>query len=322
MNTTPRILIHADNAPDLASLFSERFPDTQMQTCQSNAELREALPKFAPDVVYSVRFDNDQFPTEALMATGGPSWISVGGSGCDHLGKWDTQRVSVTNSAGVGAAMMAEFVFGCVMHFTLDINGLMQDKSARVWRGDRMVVPLRGKTILIVGMGQTGHAVARRARAFGMHVIATRSRPAPSDDIDEVFAADDLPSLWPRADVICICVPLLPSTRGLVDAEAFAAMKPTAILVDVSRGGVIVPQDAISAMKEGRIAGAAFDVFHEEPLSKDSPYWDLPDTILSPHASAVYEGWDIASFEMFMENFDSWQRGEALKRIVDPMRGY
>jgi len=183
-----RILIHAENADELASLLSKRFPDIRTCTCTSNTELVSGLQDFAPDAVYSVRFDSSTpFPTAPLLAEGGPRWITVGGSGCDHLGQWDTSRVTVTNAAGVGAAMMAEFVFGCALHFTLDIDGLARDKSDRIWR-DRFVTPLRGKTLLIVGLGQTGQAVARRAQAFDMHVIATRARPAPAENVDEVFA--------------------------------------------------------------------------------------------------------------------------------------
>lgn len=317
-----KILIHAENASDLASRLSERFPDLHTCACHSNAEFVSALESFAPDAVYSVRFDGSTpYPTASLMSDGGPRWITVGGSGCDHLGRWDTNRVTVTNAAGVGAAMMAEFVFGCALHFSLDIDGLAQDKRDRVWR-DRVMTPLCGKTMLIVGLGQTGQAVARRAKAFDMHVIATRARPAPATDVDEVYSPASLPSLWPRADVICLSIPLLESTRGMVDAAAFTAMKATAILVDVSRGGVIVPDAAIEALRKGQIAGAAFDVFHEEPLAKDSPYWDLPGAIISPHASAVFDGWDLASFEMFLDNLERWLNNEPLHRIVDPSRGY
>lgn len=317
-----KVLIHAENARDLEVMLTGRFPDVQTQACSSNEELISSLDSFSPDAVYSVRFDGSSpYPSGQLMAESGPRWIAVGGSGCDHLGQWDTERVTVTNAAGVAADMMAEFVFGCVLHFTLDVEGLAQDKTHREWR-EREMIPLHKKTMLIIGLGQTGQAVARRAKAFGMHVIATRARPAPAPNVDEVYSPNDLSTLWTRADVICLSIPLLASTRGLVDAQAFAAMKSSALLVDVSRGGVIVPDAAVQALQEGQIAGAAFDVFYEEPLPKDSPYWDLPNAILSPHASAVYDGWETASFEMFLDNLDLWLKGETLKRIVDPSRGY
>ncbi|MEO1138828.1 MAG: D-2-hydroxyacid dehydrogenase [Pseudomonadota bacterium] len=322
MTKAPKVLIHNDVTDAMAARLSQVAPDVDMRTCHSNAELDAMIPKFRPDAVYSVRFDVSQpFPRDALLAEGGPRWISVGGSGCDHLGDWDTSRVTVTNSAGVAASMMAEFVFGCALHFTLDIQGLQRDKAARHWLL-KQVSPLRGKTLLIVGLGQTGQAVAAKAKAFGMAVLGTRARPQPVKNVDEVHAADSLPRLWPRADLICVCVPRLPSTLGLIDAEAFSLMKRTAILVDVSRGGVIDPDAAIAAMQNNRIAGAAFDVFETEPLPTDSPYWDLENTIISPHASAVYDGWDLTSFDMFLDNLERWRRDEPLQNVVNPARGY
>lgn len=317
-----RVVIHNDTTDEMMNRLQRATPGVEVMPCHSNAEMADAIRSFQPDVVYSVRFDVSQpFPRDVLLGDTGPKWISVGGSGCDHLGSWDTSRVTVTNSAGVASAMMAEFVFGCALHFTLDIPRLQRDKAAKTWP-IRMVSPLRGKTLLIVGLGQTGQAVASRAKAFGMTVLGTRARPSPVEHVDEVHAADDLPMLWSRADVICICVPLLASTKGLVGISAFERMKATAILVDVSRGGVIVPDAAISAMTNGQIKGAAFDVFATEPLPPDSPYWDLPDTLISPHCSAVYEGWDLASFDMFLDNLQRWKSGETLENIVDPARGY
>lgn len=321
MTGKPRVIVHNDVTAPLLARLREAMPDVEAVGCESFGGLATLMPEFRPDAVYSVRFDSAPYPRDVLLGPDGPRWISVGGSGCDHLGQWDTGRVTVTNSAGVAAAMMAEFVFGCALHFTLDIPGLDRDKAARRWAA-RSVIPLRGKTILIVGLGQTGQAVAARAKAFGMTVIGARARPRAMENVDEVHASEDLPQLWERADVIVVCVPLLASTRGLVDSRAFAAMKPTAILVDVSRGGVIEPAALVNALKNKRIAGAALDVFETEPLPEDSPFWGLENTIISPHASAVYEGWDMASFEVFIENLGRWRRGEALRNVVDPARGY
>ncbi len=322
MSDPLRIVVHNDVTDEMIARLQDAAPDIDAMACHSNAEMASSIEAFRPDVVYSVRFDVSQpFPRDELLGDAGPKWISVGGSGCDHLGQWDTDRVTVTNSAGVASAMMAEFVFGCCLHFTLDIPRLQRDKATKTWP-IRMVSPLQGKTLLIVGLGQTGQAVATRAKAFGMTVLGTRARPQSVDNVDEVHAADDLPELWGQADFICVCVPLLASTKGLIGPTAFEAMKPSAILVDVSRGGVIVPDAAIEAMTNGKIRGAAFDVFATEPLPKDSPYWELPNTLISPHCSAVYEGWDLASFDMFLDNLKRWQAGEALRNIVDPTRGY
>ncbi|MEQ8291941.1 MAG: D-2-hydroxyacid dehydrogenase [Roseovarius sp.] len=319
----PRVIIMNDAAGPMAARLREAVPEAEVAELTRYEETAALLAEFRPDVVYSIKFaGNEGFPVEALFGPDGPEWVSVGGSGCDHLGTWDAGRVTVTNSAGVAAHMMAEYAFGCALHFSLDIPGLAKDKAARRWDSARMMAPLKGRTLVIVGLGQTGQAVAARGQAFGMHVIGTRARPEPMENLDEVHAADALPELWGRADMIVVAVPLLPSTRGMIGAADFAAMKCSAVVVDVSRGGVIDSGALLAALQEGRIAGAGLDVFAEEPLPEESPFWDLDNIILSPHASGVYEGWDLNSFDMFIENLKRWQRGEALSNVVEPARGY
>ena len=142
------------------------------------------------------------------------------------------------------------------------------------------------------------------------------------DNVDEVHPADALPDLWHRADFIVIATPLVPSTRALVDARAFAKMKPSALLVDISRGGVVDGAALINAMRANAIAGAALDVFETEPLPIDSPIWTLPNVIVSPHCSGVYAEWTMQSFDLFLENLRRWQANQPLNNIVDPERGY
>lgn len=321
--TAPRVLIFNDVTEPQTARLRAAMPDAVIETCDTYEALPATLEAFGPDVVYGIKFGGTvPYPRDALFGPHGPGWISVGGSGCDHLGKWDADAVTVTNSAGVAAGMMAEYAFGSFLHFTLDIPGMVCDQKARHWNSARRVEPLANKTLLIVGLGQTGQAVAARAKALGIHVLGTRARPEPMENVDEVHSADTLPELWGRADLIVISVPLLPATRGMIGAEAFAAMKDTALLVDVSRGGVIDAKALLEALRTKRIRGAALDVFDPEPLPQDSPFWDLDNIILSPHCSAVYDGWGMASFEMFINNLKRWRRGEPLHNVVNPARGY
>ena len=322
MRETAKIMLHSDNPVPLATRLHEAMPKAEIRECTTYDGLPALVSEFRPDIVYSIRFAGTPgFPSAALVGRDGPHWISVGGSGTDHLGTWDTGRTTVTNAAGVAADMMAEYAFGIFLHFTLDIPGLNRDKAARQWNA-RMVSPLKGKTLLIVGLGQTGKSIATRARAFGMRVIATRARPAPTADVDQVHAPDALPELMGQADFIAICTPLLPATRGLIGTPEIATMKPGVILADVSRGGVVDQPALCNALKSGQIAGAGLDVFETEPLPGESPLWALDNLVISPHCSSVYDGWEAASFEMFMANLTRWARGETLQNIVNPARGY
>ena len=320
--TELKVAIHDADPEPLLKEVQELHPDVVLQSCDSYEGLGDLLESFRPEIVFSVRFaGTPNFPTQALLGPAGPKWISVGGSGVDHLGQWDTGKVTVTNAAGVAADMMAEYALGAMLHFTLDFPGLEQDRRGRNWTG-RIMVPIQGKHLLIVGLGHTGQAVARLGKAFGMTVTGVRANPRPTPNVDQVHPTSELERLWGGADYIVVCAPLLDSTRGLLDEKAFDAMKPGAVLVDVSRGGIVRQAPLLEALRTRRLAGAALDVFETEPLPADNPLWNMDNVILSPHCSSVFKGWELGSIRMFADNLDRWRRGEALFNVVDPARGY
>ncbi|MEL7469660.1 MAG: D-2-hydroxyacid dehydrogenase [Pseudomonadota bacterium] len=318
----PKILLHSAETGPLAQALTARFPDLAYAECQTYADLPETIEEARPDIVYSVRFAGTPgFPRAALFGENGPSWISNGGVGTDHFGIWDPRRTTVTNAAGVAADMMAEYILGGFLHFTLGVPGLQADQAARRW-DPRPMRPLRGQTLLILGLGHTGRAIAARAKAFGMTVLSTRANPRPTDPVDEVHAASDLPNLLPRADFIAICTPLIDETRHLIGADEIARMKAGVIVGDVSRGTVVDQTALLAGLRAGHIGGAVLDVFETEPLPVESPLWHAPNVLISPHSSSVYAGWEDASFTMFLDNLDRWIAGARLQNIVDPVRGY
>ena len=317
-----RILVHDAKPDSLIEVLRQRHSDVNVASCSTYAGLAHALSASRANVVYSVRFAGAPgFPRGDLVGGRHVRWIAVGGSGTDHLAPWDPARITVTNSAGVAADMMSQYVIGAMLHFALDVPGLERDRRARRWQ-QRKVAPLDGKTLLVIGLGQTGRAIARRAKSFGLNVLGIRANPRTTPFVDEVSDMDDLhPLLW-RADIVAVCVPLVDSTRGAIDERAFQAMKPRAILIDVSRGGVVHQAALIRALKERRLAGAALDVFETEPLPKDNPLWRLPNVLISPHCSSVYEGWELSSMRFFCDNLERWRQGRPLVNVVDPARGY
>lgn len=323
MAETARILLHDRETKAIAARLGAAHPDCVTETCEDNQSLPAVIREFRPDVVYSVRFVTpDPYPAAALLGEAGPRWLCVGGAGIDHLGEWDTDVTTVTNAAGVAADMMAEYILGTFLHFTLDIPGLQKDKGARRWDRSRLVTPIKGKTLLIIGLGQTGQSLARRAKAFGMRVTGTRARPCPMDNVDHVGAPSELPQLAADADFVAVTTPLVPATKGLVGTEFLSTLKPGAILSDVSRGGVTDHAALRDALESGRVAGAALDVFPREPLPPEDPIWQADNILISPHCSSVHAEWAVQSFSLFLENLDNWRAGRALFNIVDPQRGY
>lgn len=322
MSRSPRIILHNSETEQLAAWLRDAMPGADFCECRNYEGLPDLIATYRPEVIYSVRFAGTPgFPRDAIFGADGPKWFANGGAGTDHLATWDPARTIVTNAAGVAAKMMAEYMIGCFLHFSLDVPGLMKDKAARVWNS-RIVSPLSGKTLLIVGLGHTGQALANLASAFGMTVIGTRARPKEMPNVDEVHPASNLHALLPRADFIGVATPLTPATKGLIGGDEIAAMKDGVVIADVSRGGVVDQGALFDALDSGHIAGAGLDVFETEPLPETSPLWSLENVIISPHCSSVSADWEEASFRLFLKNLRRWIDGETLINIVDPERGY
>ena len=319
---SPIVILHTDTPGPALKIVQAAHPDLQILSCNSYENLPEMIQTSDAEVVYSVRFAGSPgFPRQALLNSDTVRWVSIGGSGTDHIAGWDPEQLTVTNAAGVAADMMAEYTLGAMLHFSLDRSGFAKAQAAHRWIAGR-VTPIIGKRMLILGLGQTGRAIAQRCKAMGLHVTGVRAHPAATENVDDVYGIEALPRLWPNADFIAICLPLLETTKQMIDAAAIAQMNPGAVLIDVSRGGVVDQTALASALNRGHLRGAALDVFETEPLAVDSPLWDIENVIITPHCSSVYEGWDLKSVAKFSDNLSRYRHDAPLLNIVDPNRGY
>jgi phosphoglycerate dehydrogenase-like enzyme len=230
----------------------------------------------------------------------------------------------LTNSRGVFSRSLAEFALGAALFFAKDLRRMVRQQEAGVW--DRFdVEELYGKVMGIVGYGDIGHAVAARARDFGMRVLAVRRRPELSQAdpyAEEVLPVSRLPELMARSDYIVVATPLTPETRGLIGEAEIRAMKPTAVLINIGRGPAVVEEALIRALQENRIRGAALDVFDEEPLPAGHPFYRLENVLLSPHCADHTPGWEEAAMEVFLDNFERFRTGQPLRNLVDKRLGY
>ena len=183
--------------------------------------------------------------------------------------------------------------------------------------GDRALreQELGGKTLVVIGLGRIGTRLARLARAFDMRVIGVRrtARPAP-DAADEVLAQADLARALGEADIVALTCPLTPETQGLIGAAALAALKPGALLVNVARGKVVDEAALLAALADGRVGAAALDCFHEEPLPRESPFWALPNLLITPHAAGETGGYEKNVVDILNENVERLLRGETTLR--------
>jgi phosphoglycerate dehydrogenase-like enzyme len=218
--------------------------------------------------------------------------------------------VTITNSRGVFDTPMAEYVLGLVLAMAKDLPGTITAQARREWR-HRETEQVTGSRAVVVGGGPIGRAIARLLTAVGVRVELVGRRD---------FAT--LPELLPRADWLVLAAPLTDTTRGMLDAELLAALRPSARVINVGRGALVVEPDLVDALRAGRIAGAALDVFAREPLPPGSPLWELPGVIVSPHMSGDVIGWRHALVDVFVDNLARYRAGEPLRNVVDKSLGY
>lgn len=254
-------------------------------------------------------------------------WVQTLAAGVEHMLVPGilADGVVLTNASGTHAIAIAEYVLGSMIMFVKMMPKFFAQQQKKEWRFDTPA-RLHGKTMGVVGLGSVGEEVARLARAFGMTVVASRrSQPAPASGVGyahELLPVGDLHQLLARSDFVALCTPLTPQTTGLIGEAELRAMKPTAYLINISRGGVVDEAALVRALHEGWIAGAALDVVATEPLPQDSELWGMPNVILTPHVAGVFLDMRIETTDLFCRNLKRYVEGQELFNVVDRIRGY
>lgn len=250
-------------------------------------------------------------------------WIHVAAAGVDSLlfPELVRSRVAVTNAQGVFDRPIAEFVLASVLAHGKRLHESMALQRERRWE-HRETALLQGQRVLVVGTGGIGRSIARLLRAAGCEVRAVGRRAMLDPELGEVVASADLVQHADWADHLVNAAPLTPATTGLLDAEVFAALRPGAHVVNVGRGASLVQEDLVAALRSGHLGGASLDVLEEEPPPPDSPVWDTPGLVLSPHLSGDVVGWRDTLAEQFVANARRWLAGEPLAGVVDKELGY
>jgi phosphoglycerate dehydrogenase-like enzyme len=257
---------------------------------------RNSLIARAPKLkfIQSISAGTDQYSREALKAAG----------------------IRLASGQGVNSRAVAEHAMSLILAMTRQLHVARDNQVKHHWRGmisniSQREDELGGKTLLVVGLGRIGSHLAGLAKAFGMRVIGTKRDPgAGGENADDVFSQGRLGEVLPLADFVALTCPLTPQTEGLINAQAFARMKPSAYLINVARGKVVDEPALIDALAQGRIAGAGLDCTAEEPLPAASPLWDIPNVLITPHTAGETQRYEDNVIDLLLENLDRLWRGE------------
>ena len=308
---------HINEVPRLAELADQ----AEIRCASSVADLQAMLP--GAEVMLGWNFRAASL-REAWAAVDSLRWIHWAGAGVDAamFNELINSEIQFTNARGVFDQPMAEWVLGMIIAFAKGFPETLACQARAEWQ-HRLSEKVAGKRALIVGVGSIGRAVGRLLRAVGMEVEAVgRSARDGDQDFGHVFANDELKARLPRADYVVLITPLTEQTRDLFGAAEFSAMKAQARFINIGRGALVVEDALLSALQEGQIAGAALDVFVDEPLASESPFWTAPNCLVSPHMSGDYAEFETTMAEQFIENWRHYLAGESLFNRVDKRLGF
>ena len=272
---------------------------------------------FDADAVFTRRFLGSLLHAPRLR------WFHLPNAGVDDpvFGRFLGRGVRLTTSSGAAAEPIAHSAIAGLLALARGFPHWGAAQQRREWAplSRAGIVPrdLRGQVMVVVGLGAIGTTIARLGQALGLRVVGVRRRPCSADDpVDEWHTPAALAAVLPRADWLVLACPLTAATRGMIDAAALACLPARAHLINVARGQLVDEDALIAALRARRLAGAYLDVFHSEPLPPDSPLWDFPNVLISPHDASASDGNAARVSELFLRNLEHYARGEALENEV------
>jgi len=252
-------------------------------------------------------------------------WIHSFSAGVDKILKPEVVNsdVLVTNSSGIHATPIAEHIIGFMLMFTRRFYDTFRAQQKKEWKRREDLTELRGKVVLIVGLGHIGTEAARLTHCFGAHVLAVdASKKDKPDFVEELKTPDALPKFFGKADFVALCLPYTKETNHFLDLEKMKQMKPSAVLINIGRGAVVHEQELIEALQSKVIAGAGLDVTETEPLPPESPLWEMENVLISPHHSGISEKYMDRAIEKLCLNLEAFLQGKPLPNLVDKKRGF
>lgn len=287
-----------------------------------DGDASDAEVYFSAGLLKSAVFDR------ILTAAPAVRWQHTPSAGVNHLLTPTSlsRDLILTNSAGTHAIPIAEFVIALMLDHAKHLGKLHQLQTEHSWdhrwKDGIFLQELFGATVLIIGAGGIGQAIAQRASAFGMRVWGSRRHPEPLPHFEKIVGANEWDDLLPAADFVVLAIPLTPATKGIINTKVLQSMKSSAYLINIARGALVDEAALITALTEGWIAGAGIDAFINEPLPADSPLWSVPNLFVTPHTSWSSPQTHSRTVDLFLENLHRYRTGQPLRNVVDRHAGY
>ncbi|MEI4485095.1 D-2-hydroxyacid dehydrogenase [Frigidibacter sp. MR17.14] len=306
-------ILFAHGAYDMKPIFDAAHGDIRTTQVSTYADLAAALPK-ADVLVTSMLWKNDLLPLAGRL-----KYLQSVSSGTNQYDReaFRAQGIRLASGQGVNKNAVSEHAIGLLLSLTRRLSLARDNQTAGHWRPEQTEPAQRedelpGKTMIVVGTGGIGDRIARIARALDMTVIGVRRDASKgAGAADEVHGFRDLRAVLPRADVVVLSCPLTDETANIIDAAALAVMKPSALLINVARGGCVDEEALIAALEAGRLAGAGLDVTRVEPLPPTSPLWGLRNVVLTPHAAGETRKYERNVLAVLDENLSRLWAGRA-----------
>lgn len=317
-----QILIHYPFTPEQIEAFQQVAAQCGGHTVVHAADEAAALAA-APDAEVILGY----FPPSVCAAAPRLRWIQSFSAGMDKFLFPEIiarDEVQISNVAGLYASQGGEHAWALLLALTRQIPLAVHNKDKHRWAGEP-VIEVTGSTLGVIGMGGFGMEIAKRAQGYDMTVIAVDAvRTQAPSYVAELKPAtrQNLHDLLRRSDIVMTACPLTAETYHLISHEELALMKPSAYLINVTRGGIVDEAALIDALNAGQIAGAGLDVVEKEPLSPDNPLWDAPNLILTPHRAGASQHRPRKIFEFFMQNLERYLQGERPANLIDKRRGF
>jgi D-2-hydroxyacid dehydrogenase (NADP+) len=305
------------------------YPEPPRAEDESEEEARERLAPILRET--EVLLSNPIVPDDIVEWAPALRWLQLTSAGVDRLLNSPVvqSHVTVTTASGIHAVPISEYVIGAMLAIAKGLPRAFRAQQERVWR-PFWPDELEAKTVGVLGVGAIGARVVELSKALEMRVLAMRrsverrmnGEEAGNAAVDEMLPPSELKYLLGESDYVVVALPLTPESRGLIGEAELRAMKPNAVIVNIGRGAIIDEQALVRALKEGWIAGAALDVFQQEPLSGESELWGLDNVILTPHISGGTPRYMERAVALFCDNLRRYLEDEPLRNVVDPARGY